>query len=64
MQGVLLGFATAVCLMLIVEGMMPFLAPARWKQLLASLGQLTDRQVRLSGLASMLIGTACLYLLR
>ncbi|MEH6388258.1 DUF2065 domain-containing protein [Pseudomonas profundi] len=64
MQGVLSGFATAVCLMLIVEGMMPFLAPVRWKQLLVSLAQLTDRQVRLAGLASMLIGTACLYLLR
>nr|WP_256669883.1 DUF2065 domain-containing protein [Pseudomonas sp. OIL-1] len=50
--------------MLIVEGMMPFLAPVRWKQLLVSLAQLTDRQVRLAGLASMLIGTACLYLLR
>lgn len=58
------GFATAVCLMLIVEGMMPFLAPVRWEQLLVSLAQLTDRQVRLAGLASMLIGTACLYLLR
>ncbi len=50
--------------MLIVEGMMPFLAPVRWEQLLVSLAQLTDRQVRLAGLASMLIGTACLYLLR
>lgn len=57
-------FAAAVCLMLVVEGMMPFLAPARWKQLLVSLVQLTDRQVRLAGLASMMIGTACLYLLR
>ncbi|QJD58973.1 DUF2065 domain-containing protein [Pseudomonas sp. gcc21] len=64
MQGLLLGFATAVCSMLIVEGMMPFLAPARWKQLLVSLAQLTGRQVRIAGLVSMLIGTACLYLLR
>lgn len=55
---------TAMCLMLVLEGIMPFVAPARWKQALRNLSSITDRQARLIGLLSMVIGTACLYLLR
>lgn len=54
----------ALCLVLVIEGILPFVAPARWKRMLQSVGSLSDRQIRLIGLSSMIMGTACLYLLR
>ncbi|SDR82161.1 hypothetical protein SAMN05216421_0386 [Halopseudomonas xinjiangensis] len=54
----------ALCLVLVLEGILPFAAPARWKQLLRSVSSVSDRQARLIGLLSMITGTACLYLLR
>ncbi|MFN3579631.1 MAG: DUF2065 domain-containing protein [Pseudomonas sp.] len=56
--------ATALCLVLVLEGLMPFLAPGRWKRMLASVAQISDRHLRLAGLASMLAGTLFLYLIR
>ncbi|MEO4045519.1 DUF2065 family protein [Pseudomonas sp. CAU 1711] len=53
----------AFCLMLVLEGILPFLYPRRWRGAIAQLTQLSDRQLRLMGLASMLLGTALLYLL-
>lgn len=53
----------AFCLMLVLEGILPFLYPRRWRSAIAQLAQLPDRQLRLMGLASMLLGTALLYLL-
>ena len=52
----------AACLMLVLEGMLPFLAPQRWRQALLSLLSLQDRQIRAIGLASMLTGAVLLYL--
>jgi hypothetical protein len=54
--------AQAFCLMLILEGIMPFLYPSRWRQLVATLALVSDRQMRTLGLVSMLIGVAALYL--
>lgn len=56
--------ATALCLVLVLEGLMPFIAPARWKRLLAEVVQISDRHLRLIGLACMLMGTLFLYLIR
>ena len=53
----------AFCLMLVLEGILPFLYPRHWRGALAQMTQLSDRQLRLMGLASMLLGTALLYLL-
>lgn len=53
----------AICLMLILEGILPFLYPGRWRQLVAALATVSDRQLRISGLACMLIGLLALYLL-
>jgi hypothetical protein len=52
----------AICLVMVIEGIMPFLAPKGWQELLANVAQLSPRQIRLMGLASMLIGTALLYI--
>ncbi len=54
----------AVCLMLVIEGIIPFLYPGRWRQLVSSLADVSNRQLRIVGLASMLIGAGCLYLLK
>ena len=49
---VLLAFA----LMLVLEGLMPFMAPATWRETFRRLIQLTDGQLRFIGLTSVLIG--------
>ncbi|WAC42890.1 DUF2065 domain-containing protein [Pseudomonas sp. SL4(2022)] len=51
----------ALCLVLVLEGILPFLYPRRWRDTLLQLMQLSDRQLRLLGLASMLLGTTVLY---
>ncbi|MFT6430858.1 MAG: hypothetical protein ACJAXR_000284 [Halopseudomonas sp.] len=56
--------ATALCLVLVLEGLMPFLAPSLWKRTLAGLTLISDRQLRLVGLGSMVAGTLLLYLVR
>ncbi len=52
----------AVALVFIIEGMIPFVSPGRWRNLLALVDQLDDRVIRNLGLGSMLFGLAILYL--
>ncbi len=56
--------ARAFCLMLVIEGMIPFLYPQRWRQAVAMLAQVNDRRLRTLGLVSMLIGAGLLLWLR
>ncbi len=56
--------AVALCLVLVIEGILPFLAPARWRHMAVALAQTDDRTIRIVGLGSMLTGTLLLYLLR
>jgi uncharacterized protein YjeT (DUF2065 family) len=53
----------AVCLLLIIEGVIPFLYPAKWRSLVDKLATIDDRQLRIMGLVSMLLGVALLYLI-
>lgn len=53
----------AFCLVLVLEGILPFLCPARWRRLVAVLAEIDDRSLRRAGLASMLAGTVLLYLI-
>ncbi|WP_297187564.1 DUF2065 domain-containing protein [uncultured Porticoccus sp.] len=53
--------AKAFCLMLVLEGVMPFLTPGRWRNMAALLAQVDDRSMRMMGLFSMLIGAGTLY---
>lgn len=52
----------AFCLMLILEGVLPFLYPQRWRKMMAQLGQISDRNMRILGLTSMLLGLFFLLL--
>ncbi len=60
-DSVWLDLARAFCLMLVLEGIMPFLAPSRWRNMAALLAQIDDRSMRRMGLVSMLIGAGALY---
>ncbi len=46
----------AFALMLVLEGLVPFIAPAIWRDTFRRLIQLTDGQIRFVGLASMSTG--------
>lgn len=54
----------AIALMLVVEGIMPFLSPARFREALLMAARLDDRRLRLLGLAGMLAGVVLLYVVR
>jgi uncharacterized protein YjeT (DUF2065 family) len=52
----------AFALMLILEGLLPFLAPARWREAFLQIARLADGQIRFVGLSAMLIGVLILLL--
>jgi uncharacterized protein len=54
----------ALALMLVVEGILPFLSPNGFRRTLQSIGQMDDRGLRIMGLVSMLAGVLLLYLVR
>jgi uncharacterized protein YjeT (DUF2065 family) len=54
----------AFALMLVLEGLVPFLAPAVWRETFRRLVQLSDGQIRFVGLTSMLIGLLLLIVFR
>lgn len=54
----------ALGLMLVIEGVLPFLSPAALRQRLQQLAQLTDASLRWLGLGCMIVGVILLYLLK
>ena len=52
----------AIALVLVIEGMLPFLTPNGWRQAMLQAGRLSDKALRGIGLSSMLIGVLILYL--
>ena len=46
----------ALALMLIIEGVLPFLAPGLWRETFRRLTEMSDGQVRFIGLTSMIAG--------
>ena len=55
---------TAFALMLVIEGLMPFLVPTAWRETFRRLIEMSDGQLRFVGLSSMLAGLILLYFLR
>ena len=51
----------AACLVLVIEGALPFLAPDQWRKMVLNVAALPAQQIRIVGLASMLLGVALLY---
>ena len=54
----------AFALMLVIEGLMPFLVPGAWRETFRRLIEMNDGQLRFVGLSSMLAGLLLLYFLR
>ena len=52
----------ALALMLVIEGLLPFLAPKLWRETFLRLMQLSDGQIRFFGLTSMIGGLVLLYI--
>lgn len=50
----------AFALMLVLEGLLPFLAPKKWRDTFMRLVQMSDGQIRFIGLTSMIIGLVLL----
>jgi len=62
MEGYTSILLTAVALMLIIEGVLPFLLPAVWRDAFRRLTEMSDGQIRFVGLSSMLAGLLLLFL--
>lgn len=56
-------FWAALALMLVLEGLFPFLSPTGWRQTFLKLLQLRDGQLRFFGLTSIVIGLVLLWFL-
>ena len=55
---------TAIALVLIIEGVVPFLYPQRWQRMVEVLAQMAPSSMRWAGFTSMLAGLILLYLVR
>jgi uncharacterized protein YjeT (DUF2065 family) len=55
---------TALALMLVIEGLLPFLAPGFWRETFRRIIEKSDGQLRFIGLTSMLAGLLLLFLSR
>ena len=47
---------TALALVLVIEGLMPLISPARWREVFSRILALSDGQIRFIGLASIVSG--------
>ena len=55
---------TALALVMVIEGLMPLVSPARWREVFARILAMSDGQIRFIGLASILMGLFALLWLR
>jgi uncharacterized protein len=53
---------TALALVLVIEGMLPFASPDAWRRGVARILKLSDHQIRFFGLSIMLVGLLALLL--
>ena len=51
----------AFALMLVIEGLLPFISPANWRSVFERAMRMSDGQIRFIGLGSMLAGLAMLW---
>jgi len=55
---------TALALLLVLEGLLPSVAPAKWRHTILSLLTLSDKQLRIGGLICMVLGAFILSVVR
>lgn len=54
----------ALALVLVLEGIFPFVSPSGMRRALQALSEIPDQPLRLVGLTSMLLGLGLLYLIQ
>jgi uncharacterized protein YjeT (DUF2065 family) len=55
---------TAVALVLVIEGLLPFAAPSRYRQMVAEIVRLGDNPIRTVGLVLIVVGLVMLFVVR
>lgn len=53
----------ALALVLVIEGLFPFLSPAGWRRMFTQILQMHDGQIRFFGLVSIVLGLLLIWLL-
>ncbi|MEJ2528772.1 MAG: DUF2065 domain-containing protein [Gammaproteobacteria bacterium] len=52
----------ALALMLVIEGILPFLNPGAMRKVMRSMSEMNNSSLRISGLVSMALGVVMLYI--
>ncbi|WP_275098670.1 DUF2065 domain-containing protein [Sedimenticola hydrogenitrophicus] len=52
----------ALALVMVIEGIVPFLSPGATKGMMLTIAKMDDKSLRVSGLVSMVLGVLTLYL--
>jgi hypothetical protein len=55
---------TALALMLVLEGLLPFIAPKAWRDIFRRITELADGQIRFLGISSIVVGVVLLFFLK
>ncbi|WP_018607096.1 DUF2065 domain-containing protein [Uliginosibacterium gangwonense] len=55
---------SALALMLVLEGIIPLLAPKLWRETFQRITRMADGQIRFIGLSSMLLGLIFLFIFK
>jgi uncharacterized protein len=54
----------AFAILLVIEGLLPFLSPATTKRVLAQLALMAEKELRVAGFVSMALGLLLLFFVR
>ena len=54
----------ALAILLVLEGLLPFLNPSATRKVFAQLAQMASRELRIAGLFSMVTGLVLLFIVR
>ncbi len=54
----------ALCLVLVIEGLVLFIGPAAWKRVAQQIGELPDQALRIAGGAMIAVGLVALQVVR
>ena len=57
-------FWTALALVLVLEGLIPFFSPGGYKNMVQQMASLPESTLRYTGLGLMIVGLVALYLVR
>jgi len=55
---------TALALVFVIEGMLPFVSPAKYRQMVAEITRMSDSSIRNVGLVVMIAGLVLLFFVR